>query len=70
MPKELAENTVKTNHWQFSIEPRQEWQQIFDDAWLMHREMFFDPALRGVDWLAVKRKYQPLVDRVTAREES
>jgi tricorn protease len=35
----------------------------------MHREMFYDPGMRGVDWTAVKEKYAPLRDRVTDRHE-
>ena len=42
---------------------------MFHDAWLMHREFLFDPAMRGVDWGSTKKRYQPLVDRVTDRFE-
>uniref|UniRef100_UPI0040474B33 S41 family peptidase n=1 Tax=Shewanella sp. TaxID=50422 RepID=UPI0040474B33 len=38
-------------------------------AWLMHRDSFFDPNMHGVDWQAAKAKYQPLVDRLTDRNE-
>ncbi|WP_127024755.1 S41 family peptidase [Rheinheimera mangrovi] len=52
-----------------TVTPRAEWQQMFHDAWLMHREFLFDPAMRGVDWGSTKRRYQPLLDRVTDRFE-
>ncbi len=69
MPKELANSKVQTEQWQLAISPLQEWQQIFEDAWLMHRDSFFDKQMRGVDWNAAKAKYQPLVARLTDRHE-
>ncbi|WP_137226389.1 S41 family peptidase [Shewanella sp. MEBiC00475] len=69
LPSDISQAKVSTNQWQLSISPPQEWQQIFEDAWLMHRDSFFDPKMRGVDWQAAKAKYQPLVDRLTDRNE-
>ncbi|MEC4727020.1 PDZ domain-containing protein [Shewanella sp. D64] len=69
LPKELNHAKVQTNQWQLAIEPELEWQQMFEDAWLMHRDSFFDKQMRGLDWQATKRKYQPLVDRLTDRHE-
>ncbi|WP_372942958.1 S41 family peptidase, partial [Shewanella sp.] len=69
LPSDVSNAKVSTEQWQLSISPQQEWQQIFEDAWLMHRDSFFDPNMRGVDWQAAKAKYQPLVDRLTDRNE-
>ncbi|MEO3681041.1 S41 family peptidase [Shewanella vesiculosa] len=69
LPSDVSRAKVTTDQWQLSISPPQEWQQIFEDAWLMHRDSFFDPKMRGVDWQAAKAKYQPLVDRLTDRNE-
>lgn len=69
MPEDLKDNRFKTSDWQFQITPKEEWRQIFHDAWLMHRERFFDAALRGVDWVAIRNKYAPLLDRVSSRDE-
>jgi tricorn protease len=52
-----------------STQPRAEWRQMFADAWRMHRDHFYDKAMHGVDWPAVRAKYEPLVDRVTDRFE-
>ena len=51
------------------LNPKAEWQQMFHDAWLMHREFLFDPAMRGVDWGTTKKRYLPLLNRVTDRYE-
>jgi tricorn protease len=68
-PKDASDNQVKLNDWVLTVEPKQEWQQMFKDAWLMHRDGFFDKNLRGVDWASTKQKYLPLVSRVTERSE-
>lgn len=65
-----AKNTkVNTSDWKLHVTPRQEWQQIFHDAWLMHRDSLFDENMRGLDWSAVRQKYQPLLSRLTDRHE-
>lgn len=65
-----AKNTkVNTTDWKLHVNPQQEWQQIFHDAWLMHRDSLFDKTMRGLDWSAVKQKYQPLLARLTDRHE-
>lgn len=69
LPKELTNAKVNIEQWQLAIEPKLEWQQMFEDAWLMHRDSFFDKKMRGLDWQATKSKYQPMVDRLTDRHE-
>jgi tricorn protease len=48
---------------------REDWRQIYVDAWRMERDYFYDPGMHGLDWEAVRDKYLPLVDRVTTRAE-
>lgn len=42
---------------------------MFADAWRMHRDFLYDKELRGLDWQAVRARYEPLVARVTDRSE-
>ena len=60
---------VDLSGWAFSFPPREEWRQMFTEAWRLERDYFYDTAMHGNDWPAVLRKYQPLVDRVTDRDE-
>ncbi|MFC3879806.1 S41 family peptidase [Algoriphagus namhaensis] len=55
--------------WKFSIDPREDWKQIYTDAWRMERDYFYDRNMHGVDWDAMYQKYLPLVDRVSSRAE-
>ncbi len=36
------------------IEPRAEWPQIFDEAWRINRDYFYDPGMHGADWNAIR----------------
>ena len=51
------------------IDPRQEWSQIFAEAWRMEQEYFYAGNLHGLDWDAVYAKYQPLLQHVGRRED-
>ncbi len=61
------EKPVKLDEWTFAIDPREEWRQIFAESWRMLRDYFYDPKLHGVDWAGVRKKYEPLVERVADR---
>jgi tricorn protease len=52
-----------------TIDHRKEWAQIFNEAWRIQRDFFFDENLRGVDWEAMKRKYEPLLPHVASRRD-
>ncbi|MCV2368553.1 S41 family peptidase [Roseateles oligotrophus] len=69
LPTETAKFQVKWSDWQIATDPKLEWQQMFADGWRMHRDYFYDKAMHGVDWLAMRAKYEPLVARVTDRLE-
>lgn len=43
--------------------PRMEWKQEFGEAWRAVRDFFYSSNLYGLDWTAVRRKYEPQVDR-------
>jgi tricorn protease len=68
-PAELPRFQVRLADWQFPVAPRDEWRQLFADAWRFHREHLYDPAMHGTDWPAVRRKYEALLGRVTDRAE-
>lgn len=66
---DLAKAKVNLDGWTFPIDVREDWKQIFVDAWRMERDYFYDPGMHGVDWNAVLKRHLPLVDRITTREE-
>ena len=52
---------------QAELDPSVEWGQIFDEAWRIERDFFYDPNLHGADWNAVYARYAPLVPFVRHR---
>jgi len=68
-PSETKKQAVSLDQWTFSFDPRDEWQQMFIEAWRLERDYFYDRAMHGLDWPAIRDKYLPLVSRVTDRDE-
>jgi tricorn protease len=66
---DLNDSVIDLSGWTFPIDVREDWRQIFVDAWRLERDYFYDPGMHGVDWDATLTKYMPLVDRVTTRNE-
>ena len=66
---DLSKSRINLSGWRFAIDPREDWKQIFTDAWRMERDYFYDKNMHGVNWQAMHDKYFPLVDRVTTRAE-
>ncbi|HEV8597947.1 MAG TPA: S41 family peptidase, partial [Gemmatimonadales bacterium] len=52
-----------------SVDLPAEWNQMFDDAWRTMKYRFYDPAMHGKDWDAMRAKYRPLVAHVGDRDE-
>jgi tricorn protease len=48
---------------------RAEWKQMFRESWRQMRDFFYDPNLHGVNWVAVREKYEPLVNHIAHRAD-
>jgi tricorn protease len=51
------------------VDPRLEWQQIFDETWRMEQQYFYDPNMHGLPWAAIRARYEPLLQFVQRRED-
>jgi len=51
------------------VDAREEWHQIFDETWRMEQQYFYDPKMHGLDWKAVRARYEPLLQFVQRRED-
>lgn len=63
------DDRVSLDGWTLSVVPREEWRQIYTEAWRMMRDFFYDRDMHGVNWVAMRDKYQPLIERVSDRGE-
>jgi tricorn protease len=57
------------DNWSFVIDPQEDWNEMFHDAWRMMRDYFYDRNLHNVNWVAIRDQYAPLVARLTDRYE-
>lgn len=51
------------------IDPLAEWAQTFDEAWRINRDYFYDPAMHGADWNAMKKKYEVFLPHLSCRND-
>jgi tricorn protease len=51
------------------IEPQDEWRQMYDEAWRMQREQFWDESMSGIDWDLVRERYGRLLPLARTRTE-
>ncbi|MDX8340043.1 PDZ domain-containing protein [Draconibacterium sp. IB214405] len=64
-----AEKFVPTGEIEITVYPKEEWKQIFTDAWRFERDFFYDKNMHGLDWDAVKTQYEKLLDQASSRED-
>jgi tricorn protease len=51
------------------VEPEAEWRQMFNEAWRINRDYFYDPGMHGADWKAMKAKYEGFLADVPCRAD-
>lgn len=54
---------------QVKIDPAVEWPQIFNEAWRINRDYFYDPGMHGADWNAMKAKYSVFLPDLASRSD-
>ncbi len=63
------EKPLRIGEMQMTVDPKQEWQQIFVDAWRLERDYFYDPNMHGLDWNKVKEQYLKILKGAVTRED-
>lgn len=64
-----GEGKIDTESIEVRIVPPAEWQQIFDEAWRINRDYFYDPGMHGADWNAMKEKYAFFLPHLSCRND-
>jgi tricorn protease len=65
----LEQDRVDLKGWAMSVLPREDYRELFLDAWRLQRDYFYDRNMHGLNWLEMRDKYLPLVSRVHSRQE-
>jgi len=60
---------VVTSPMTVNIDPREEWRQLFIEAWRIHRDFFYVDNMHGVDWPAVRDHYAEMLDDCVVRDD-
>lgn len=65
----IGKGKIKSDKIKAFIDYKQEWKQIFYEAWRIERDFFYDPNMHGVDWVDIRDRYSKLLDHVVSRED-
>lgn len=64
-----AKNKLALEKVQVRVDPRAEWAQMYDEAWRIARDYFYDPGMHGADWKAIKGRYAEFLPHLTTRND-
>jgi tricorn protease len=60
---------VDLSGWHIRLDPRLEWQQIFNEGWRLQRDFYWAPNMAEIDWAGIKAKYEKLLPRIASRND-
>jgi tricorn protease len=68
-PKAKLDTKMPVSEMEMTVNPREEWHQIFNDVWRFDRDFFYDPNMHGVDWNLMRQRYGKLIDNCITRSD-
>ena len=66
-PDQKIEKPLNTAAMQMNLNPKEEWNEIFNDTWRRYRDFFYDPSMQQVDWNEIRKQYSALLDNAITR---
>lgn len=66
---DTAEAKVSLANVVVELDPREEWAQIYWEAWRRERDFYWDENLGGLDWKAIGKQYATLLPRLASRAD-
>ncbi|MFM2327144.1 MAG: hypothetical protein RIR31_1346, partial [Bacteroidota bacterium] len=64
-----GKGNINTGAIQIKTDPATEWKNIFEEAWRVNRDYFYDPGMHGANWTAVKKKYENFLPDLACRSD-
>lgn len=64
-----GKGNINTGAIQIKTDPAAEWKNIFEEAWRVNRDYFYDPGMHGANWAAVKKKYEAFLPDLACRSD-
>jgi tricorn protease len=69
VPAKPGEGNLNTAAIEVWVDPREEWKQMYREAWRMQSEYFYDPKLHGVDARAMSERYEKYLRGIGSRAD-
>ncbi len=66
---EAGKGMLSIDDMQVKMDPKEEWPNIFNEAWRINRDYFYDPGMHGADWAAMKKKYEQFLPHLSCRND-
>lgn len=66
---DIGNGLIDLNKIGINIDRKQEYMQIFNEAWRLQRDWFYDKNMHGLNWVKTGEKYRRLVQYCTTRED-
>jgi tricorn protease len=66
---EPGKGILNTSTISVKIDPPGEWPEIFNEAWRVNRDYFYDPGMHGVNWDLMKTKYSKFLPDLACRND-
>ena len=62
-----GEGALNLSRMKMKVNFHDEWKQMFNEAWRLERDFFYNPEMNGINWKAQFDKYSLLVPHVATR---
>lgn len=66
-PGQKMKKPLRMNEMEALVDPKAEWKQIFNDAWRLSRDYFYDSRMHNVNWNKMRAQYGKLLDDAVTR---
>jgi len=66
---EPGKGKIDTEVIEVCVDPRAEWNQIFNEAWRINRDYFYATNMHGADWKAMREKYAVFLTDLSCRND-
>ncbi|MGH9766067.1 MAG: S41 family peptidase [Blastocatellia bacterium] len=68
-PPKAGEGRLNLSSFEIQVAPRDEWKQIYREAWRLMRDYFYDPNHHGQDLAALEKHYAAYLPNVVTRDD-
>jgi tricorn protease len=68
-PVQPGQGMLKLDEIEVRVDPRAEWDQMYNEVWRIQRDFIYDPALHGLDLKAAEEKYRPYLAGLAHRAD-